>query len=135
MVSGQKISENDIHCFEVIFRQIDSKFLSDIRVDSSSTYLSENKKEKTLFNKQINNFPLTTDSEVIGKQIKDVVVKDNIVTSIPVKAGEETFDLMKSVNEQNEILGKVKKDPIVFDENYKFYVRDESKSVKILAVK
>lgn len=37
-VSGQNILRNNknIHYYEIIFRQIDSKFLSDIRVDKKS---------------------------------------------------------------------------------------------------
>lgn len=51
--SGYDLSEDNIVYFEIIFRWIDTKFLTDLRIDSS-LLLSQEKIERSLFNKQIN---------------------------------------------------------------------------------
>jgi hypothetical protein len=135
--SGQKICEQEIEYFELIVRRVDGKFLTDLRIDSNSLVLTEDRKQKDLFNKQINYFPVTTDSNQLGKQIEDVKVENGIVNSIPVKLEERTFDLMDQdkIPLQNKVKAINKKDPLIFDEKDKFYLRDAKKPGHILAIK
>lgn len=72
-VSGRTLIEDDeeIDYFEIIFRQIDSKFLSDIRLDKNSLIHMESA-NSDLYNKQVKQLPLTIDKEIIGNLIKDV---------------------------------------------------------------
>jgi hypothetical protein len=135
--SGQKICEEEIEYFELIVRRVDSKFLTDLRIDSNSLVLTEDIKQRDLFKKQINYFPVTTDSNQLGKQIEDVKVENGIVNTIPVKLEERTFDLMDQdkIPLQNKVKAINKKEPLIFDEKDKFYLRDTKKPGHILAIK
>lgn len=133
--SGQEICEEEIECFDIIFRRADSKFLTDLIIDLDSLVFTEEMKQRDIFKKQINYFPLTTDNEILGKPIKDIKVKDGIVTNIPVKLEDRTFDLMEGIEFQNKMKSINKKDPVILDEKYKFYLRDGIKPGHILAVK
>lgn len=133
--SGQEICDDNIVYFELICRRIDSKFLSDLRIDLDSLVLTEEMKERDIFKKQMNYFPLTTDNEILGKPINNITITDGNVTSIPVKLDNETFDLIENIKFQNKVSSINKKDPVSFDENYKFYLRDGIKPGHILAVK
>lgn len=49
--------------------------------------------------------------------------------------GNESFNLIDKIDQQYNILGKTKKDRIVFDKQYKFYLRDAFKRPHVLAIK
>lgn len=49
--SGQKLTQQYLDRFEVLFRQTDKKFLSDLKLDSSSTVITADMKQRDIFNK------------------------------------------------------------------------------------
>lgn len=136
VVSGQNMIKNNVPLdyYEIIFRQIDSKFLSDIRIDKNSLIYTEDEKQRDFFNKQVNYLPLITDSEILGKPI-NVTINKGVVINIPVRLKDKTFYLMKKINEQNKFLVIRKKHIVSFDDTYKFYFKDIKNFPHILAIK
>lgn len=67
-MSDQTISESgdEINYFQISFRRVDSRFLTDLRIN----YENIDSKYRLSYNKQVNLFPVTTDSEILLKQIK-----------------------------------------------------------------
>lgn len=109
--------------------------MSDIKIDKNTLIYRENHKQIQFLDKQINYLPLTTDKEIIGKQIKDVKTKNGKVTYIFIKLENRTIDLMEKIYQQNKCLEIMKKDIVSFDESTKFYFRDLTKSTHIIAIK
>lgn len=90
--------------------------MSDIRIDKNTLIYRENPKQRQFLDKQINYLPLTTDKEIIGKQIKDVKTKNGKVTYIFIKLENRTIDLMEKINQNNKFLKDImKKDIVIFD--------------------
>lgn len=131
--SGQEIVEGDINYFEIRFRRVDSKFLTDLRIDSA--FLSEQDKNRDIFKKQINYFPLTIDIEALGKPISNITINNGTVTSLIVKIKDRIIDVMEYIDFENKYRIINKKQPILFDQSYTFFLREGGTTKYILAVK
>jgi hypothetical protein len=92
-------------------------------------------KERDIFKKQINYFPLTSDEEIIGKQIKNINIENGKVTNIPVKVEDKVFNIISNIEYQNKYNKINNKQETIFDEKYKFYFRDNIRTPHLLAIK
>ena len=103
--SGQDLFEEDLDYFDIVFRRIDSRFFTDLRIDFDSIYLSginDENREKDIFKKQINYLPLTTDKQVIGNPINNIILKNGKVTSIIVIIKHSSFDFLEKIEIENQ---------------------------------
>ena len=134
--SGQELCKEDIEGFDLICRRIDSKFLTDLKIDPTSLALSDEMKQKDIFNKQINYFPIVTSNDILGNPLRDITVnQQGVVTNIRVKLDDKSFDLMEKISFQNKIKSINKKDPVILDKDYRFYLRNNVTTPHVLAIK
>lgn len=124
------LTHDDIVYFQVSFRQIDYKFLSDLSFDCKHL----DKAGKTTLKL---NFPLTIDKNILGKPISDIYLKNGKFSSVNFKLEDNSGDLIDKVNNKNNISALTKPDYKAnnFYDKYSFYLRDSYKPANVLAVK
>jgi len=112
------------------FKTRDEVLVSDLKIDSEAkSKLSDY--NYNIFKTYTDNIPLSIDSS-IGKTI-NTVVKNGIITNIPIIFNSESFDLLDRIKYQVKVLKDSHKYPTGFDASYKFVLINKLNNYYILA--
>ncbi len=89
---------------QVIFKQIESKFLNDLAYDDENLNLED----KQLLKTQVKKLPLTTDDNILDILITDVHINNGIFTVVNFDNKGNIINFIEMVNVQNNILSLIR---------------------------
>lgn len=124
------LNEAEISYVMISFKRRDEVLVSDLKIDSEAkSKLSVS--NYNIINTHTINIPLSIDPS-IGNTI-NTVVKNGIITNIPVIFNGESFDLLDKIKYQLKVLKASHKNPTVFVASYKFVLINKINNSYILA--
>lgn len=130
-----KLLAQDIVYIQISFRKLDVKLLSDFRLDKSDVVIDNMTKRDIDTISSTSNIPVSTNESSLGTPLK-VTFVDNLITSISVTRGGESFNLLDKIKAQSKLLPNNHKDKITtFDSSFKFYLTNINMKYYVLAIK
>ena len=129
------MTNDDIVYIQITFRKLDVKLLSDFILDKTLGVTKAMTKTEIDRISDTSNIPVSTDESSLGTVLK-VTFVDNIITSIYVTMGNESFNFLDRIKAQSKLLPNGHKDKIThFDSSFKFYLTYINTKYYVLAIK